>query len=135
MKKEKIIPAIAIILILISLFSTIYVYATHVNRDTIVLNGNEYTIDEIFAIAEKKTVKIDGEEKTGASLEDLILKSGIACPSCNKYTIKGKDSYQQTVDWDILKTGIIDRTSRVYFPNMPKKFWVSNVIEIEVIKE
>ena len=39
----------------------------------------------------------DEGEKSGISLKDLILKTGISCPSCYEYTIKAKDGYQQTV--------------------------------------
>ena len=133
MGKEKLIPIFAIIVIAVSVFSTIYVYATHIDKDTISLNGNEYTIDEIFALAEEKTIETVEGEKTGAALDDLILKAGVGCPSCSEYTIKARDSYQQTVDWGILKTGILDKTGRVFFPDTPKKFWVGDVVEIEVI--
>jgi hypothetical protein len=133
MGKEKVIPILAIIIIAISVSSTVYVYATHIDKDTISLNGNEYTIDEIFALAEERTIDTTEGEKTGAALDDLILKAGVSCPACHEYTITAKDSYQQTVEWSIFQTGILSDPGRVFFPDTPKKFWVSDIVEIEVI--
>jgi len=132
MGKEKIIPVFAMILLLIGVFSSIYVHANQVNKDTININGNEYTIDEIFSLAKTKTIETDEGEKTGASLEELMSKVGVSCSSCSIYTFKAKDGYQQTVDYKTLKTGILTENSRVYFPNTAHALWVRDVIEIEV---
>jgi hypothetical protein len=133
MGKEKLIPSLTAIILIISISSTIYVYATQINKDTITLNGEEYTIDDIFFITEEKTIDTKEGEKTGADLEDLISKIGIGFPSFQVYTIKAKDGYEQTVNWDIMKTGIVDKNRKVFFPDTPKKFWVSDIVEIEVI--
>jgi hypothetical protein len=133
MGKEKLIPLLAAIILIISISLTIYVHATQIDKDTITLNGEEYTIDDIFFITEEKTVNTNEGEKTGADLEDLISKVGIGCPSCQEYTIKAKDGYLQTVNWDIMKTGIVDKDRKIFFPDTPKKFWVSDIVEIEVI--
>jgi hypothetical protein len=132
MGKEKIIPILALSVILIGIVSSVYVYATQIDKDTISINGNEYSIDEIFFIASKMTIETSEGEKTGASLEDLVMKAGVGCPSCYGYTIKAKDNYQQTVEWNIMKTGVLSKEGKVYFPNTPKKFWVSDIVEIEV---
>jgi len=132
MGKEKIIPVFAMILLLIGIFSAIYVHANQINKDTININGDEYTINQIFSIAKTKTIETDKGEKTGASLEDLMSKVGVSCSSCSKYTFKAKDGYQQTVDYKTLKTGILTENKRVYFPNTAHALWVQDVIEIEV---
>lgn len=130
--KEKIIPILAMVLLLIGVFSAVYVHATQINKETITINGEEYTIDEIFSISESKSIEIDEGAKTGVSLSDLMIKVGIKCPNCNKYTFKAKDGYQQTVDFETLETGIITEYSRVYFPDTAHAMWVRDVIEIEV---
>ena len=130
--KEKLIPIFAIIVLLIGTFSAIYVKATQVDKDTITINGEEYTIDQIFSIAKSKEIETDEGMKSGISLEDLMIKVGISCMSCSKYTFKAKDGYQQTVDFEILKSGILTEYSRVYFEDTAHALWVSNVIEIEV---
>ena len=130
--KEKIIPIFALIIILVGIFSTIYVHGTNIDKDTIKINGKDYTMDQLFSMGEISVIETDEGKKTGIALDDLVLKVGVGCPQCVKYTIKAKDKYQQTVDWDIMKTGILTDYSRVYFPDTAHSFWVSNVIEIEV---
>ena len=132
MGKEKIIPILALVVIIIGGISTAYVYATQVDKNTITLNGQDYTIDQIFYIGRTKTIQTIDGEKTGVALDDLILKAGVGCPSCNVYTIKAKDGYEKTVDWDIMKTGVLTDYKKVFFPNTAKAFWVSDIIEIEV---
>jgi len=48
MGKEKIIPILAMTLLLIGIFSAIYVHANQINKDTIAINGEEYSINQIF---------------------------------------------------------------------------------------
>jgi len=131
-KKEKIISILAISVLLVGVFSSLYVNATQVNKDTITINGNEYTLNQIFSMCTKRFIETDEGEKTGIALYDLILKIGISCPACHNYIIKAEDKYQQTVSWDILKTGILTDYGRVFFPETAHTFWVRNVIEIEV---
>jgi len=130
--KEKIIPILAMIVLLIGIFSTIYVYATQIETNTIKVNGQDYTLDQLFLIGEIRIIETDEGEKTGIALDDLMSKVGVGCTQCQKYTIKAKDKYQQTVDWDIMKTGILTDYGRVYFPDTAHTFWVRDVIEIEV---
>ena len=132
MGKEKFIPILALIVIIIGGISTGYVYATQIDKDTITINGGEYTIDQLFYMTELKTVQTVDGEITGISLEDLILKVGISCPSCSEYTIKASDGYEKTVAWEIMKTGVLVDYKKVFFPNTAKAFWVENIIEIEV---
>ena len=72
------------------------------------------------------------EKKTGVALEDMVPIVGVGCPSCHEYTIKAKDGYQKTVGWDIMKTGILTDIKKVFFPDIPKAFWVGDIVEIEV---
>lgn len=133
MGKEKIIPILALIVILISGTSTAYIYVTQIEKDTITINGTEYTIEQLFLIVDTKTIQTDEGEKTGLSLDALIQKIGISCPSCYEYTIKAKDGYEKTVNWDIMSTGVLTDSYSVYFPDAPKAFWVRDIIEIEVV--
>ena len=130
--KEKIIPILAINVLLLGVFSALYVNATQINKETITINGNEYTINQIFSICTKRSIETDDGEKTGIALDDLMLKVGVNCPACHNYIIKAEDKYQQTVSWDILKTGILTDYGRVFFPDTAHTFWVRDVIEIEV---
>jgi hypothetical protein len=129
---KELIPIIAMIVLLIGTVSTLYVHATHINKDTITINGQEYSIDQLFSMVDTKTIETNEGVKTGIALDDLMIKVGISCMSCNDYIIKAKDKYQQTVNWDIMRTGILTDYSRVYFPDTAHSLWVRDVIEIEV---
>ena len=133
MGKEKAIPIIAMVVLFIGIFSTIYVDANQVEKDTIEIYGQNFSLDQLFSDGVERTIETDEGEKTGISLEDIILNVGIGCVQCHDYTIKAKDGYQQTVSWDILKTGIITDNNRVFFPDTAHSFWVRDVFEIEVI--
>ena len=130
--KERIIPILALIVILISGSSTAYVYLSQIETDTITINAEEYTIEQLFFMVDTKTIQTVEGEKTGISLEDMIQKIGVSCTDCYEYTIKAKDGYEKTVSWDILSTGILTDNYRVFFPDTPKAFWVRDIIEIEV---
>ena len=130
--KEKLIPIFAMMVLLIGTFSAIYVHASQVDKNTIMINNQEYTIDQIFTLAESMEIETDEGIKSGVSIIDLMNQIGISCTSCNKYTFKAKDGYQQAVDFEILKTGILTEYSRVYFPNTAHTLWVRDVVEIEV---
>ena len=130
--KEKIIPIFAMIVLLIGISSTIYVHANQIEKDTIKINGQEFTMNQLFSMGAQRVVETDEGEKTGISLDELIITVGVGCTDCHEYTIKAKDGYQQTVNWDILKTGILTDYGRVYFPDTAHTFWVRDVIEIEV---
>jgi hypothetical protein len=130
--KEKIIPIIAMIVLLIGIFSAIYVNATQINKDTITINEKEFTIEQLSRFTLSKTILTDEGEKNGIALDDLIYKIGIECGECNEYTFKAKDGYQQTVNWDLMQKGVLTDYSRVYFSDTAHVLWVRDVIEIEV---
>ena len=66
--KEKLIPIFAMIVLLIGTFSAIYVNATQVDKDTITINGKEYTIGSMDDFADLEMVGdkiIAYDRKTG----------------------------------------------------------------------
>jgi hypothetical protein len=132
MGKVQLIPIVALVIMLIGAGSSAYVYATQIDKDTITLNGEEYTIDQIFYITKSKAIQTVDGEKTGVAVDDLIQKAGVGCPSCYEYTIKASDGYEKTVSWEIMKTGVLSYVKKVFFPDTPKAFWIGDIIEIEV---
>ncbi len=132
MGKEKLIPILALVVILVGGFSAIYVHATQVNKDTITINEEEYTIDQIFYMSDSRTINTSDGEKSGIALDDLMFKVGVGCPGCHEYTIKAKDGYQKTVTWDFIKNGILTEDGRTFFSEGPRAYWVRDVVEIEV---
>ena len=57
--KEKVIPVFAMIILIVGTASAIYVHSTQINKDTITIQGEEYTIDQLFKISEKRTIQTD----------------------------------------------------------------------------
>ena len=130
--KEKIIPILAMTLILVGVFSTLYVHASTADKETITFDKQDYTIEQIFKLSKTKTIQTDDGEKTGVALDDFIIKTSDSCYSCHKYTFKAKDGYQQTVDWNLIQKGIITQDRQVFFPDTAHTLWVKDIIEIKV---
>jgi len=105
MGKEKAIPIIAMVVLFIGIFSTIYVDANQVEKDTIEIYGRNFSLDQLFSDGVERTIETDEGEKTGISLEDIIINVGIGCVQCHDYTIKAKlkDEYGGESDWGYLE--------------------------------
>jgi len=131
MGKEKLIPLAAMVLILIGAGSSAYVYATQTNTDNITINGQQYTIDQIFHTAKLRT--FDSLNFSGIALDDLIIKTGVGCLECHEYTIIGDDGYQKTVTWKNMQEGLLTKDSMTVFSDLPKAYRIKNVVKIEVI--
>ena len=99
------------------------------STDTITVNGKVYSYSELFSRFPHKTM--NGYE--GVGLSDLVNDTGLEEPEGYQYRLIGSDGYEKTVDWSDMEKGIIrlDRTS--YFPDLPRQFYVKNLVEIEVI--
>ncbi len=132
MGKEKLLPVFAIAVLIIGCFFSLYVNAIEGDSKTIKINNEEYTISQIFNLAYTRTIITDDGEKTGVALDDLIINTAGKCSSCNVYTFKSKDGYQQTVPWDYLQKGVLTEDNRIYFSDTAHSFWVKDIVEIEV---
>ena len=128
MGKEKLIPTLAFIVILIGGLSSIYVYATQINSEYININGQEYTIDQLFFIGEERTF----ETFSGIALDNLMIKIGIPEPEKHEYTIIASDGYQKTVQWENMKNGILTEDRKSIFSDLPKAFRIKDIVKIEV---
>ena len=136
MGKEKFIPIIALMILLIGVSSSVYVYATQttvdVDLDTITINNREYAIKNLFSIVEPRV--FDSINFSGIALDDLIIKVGVECPSCNSYVITGEDGYQKTVTWENMQNGLLTPDKMTVFSDLPKAFRVRDIVEIGVIE-
>ncbi|RLF29967.1 MAG: hypothetical protein DRN08_00265 [Thermoplasmata archaeon] len=133
MRKEKLIPVSAILVLLIGIVSTIYVYAMQTQQETnyINVNGRDYTVDQLFSMIEPRI--FESLNYSGIALDDLIVKTGVSCPECHDYIIIGGDGYQKTVKWENMKNGLLTPDRRVVFSDLPKAFRVRDVVKIEKI--
>ncbi|EMR74597.1 hypothetical protein MBGDF03_00306 [Thermoplasmatales archaeon SCGC AB-540-F20] len=135
MGKEKFIPIVALVILLIGASSSAYVYAsqseTDTDTDTITIYNRRYTIEELFTVVESRT--FDTLNYSGVALDDLIIKAGVEYPSYHTYTIIGEDEYQKTVTWENMQNGLLTMDKMTIFSDLPKAFRVRNVLKIEVI--
>ena len=129
MGKEKLIQICAFIVIVIGSLSTIYTFVSQANSDFIEIDGQEFTINQLFLLGEKKTF----ETYSGVALDDIIINIGIINPSEREYNIVGSDGYQKTVKWENMKNGFLTSDGTSIFSDLPKAFRVREIIRIEVI--
>ena len=133
MGKEKLIPLVAIAVLFIGSLSSIYVYATQIDSESIDIDGQEYSIDELFFIVGEKTIETSAEEIfTGIALDETILYVGISNPEDHDYTLIGSDGYQKTVKWENMENGVLTKERRSIFSELPKAFRVRDIVKIEV---
>ena len=128
MGKEKLIPILAVAVLFIGSLSSIYVYATQINSEYIDINGQEYTVDQLFFIGEEKTI----ETFSGIALDTLMMKIGIPEPEKHEYTIIASDGYQKTVKWENMKNGILTEEGQSIFSDLAKAFRIKDIVKIEV---
>jgi len=134
--KQNIIPFLAMIVLIIGSISTLYVNAnqtTHVtNNQNLLINGQSFEMQTLFTTFSNTTIETDDGNKTGILLSEILLSTDLDCPNCNLYILKASDGYQQTVDWNDIKQGILSFNKRSYFPHLAHAFWVRDIIQIEV---
>ena len=128
MGKEKLIPILAVAVLSIGSLSSIYVYATQINSEYIDINGQEYTVDQLFFIGEERTI----ETFSGIALDTLMMKIGIPEPEKHEYTIIASDGYQKTVKWENMKNGILTEEGQSIFSDLAKAFRIKDIVKIEV---
>jgi len=129
MGKEKLLPIVALIIILIGAGSSAYVYASTIGSEYININGQDYTIDQLSFIGEERKF----ETFSGVALDDLIIKIGVPNPEKHEYTIIAADSYSKTVNWENMKNGLLTKDRASIFSDLPKSFRVRDIVKIEVI--
>jgi len=130
MGKDRLIPIFALLILLIGSVSSIYVYATQTTTNTLLVNGQHYTIDQLFSLTKPRTV--NESEYTGIALDDLMLKTGVSEPEQHQYTLKASDGYEKTVTWENMKNGLLTKDRESIFSDLPKAFHVKDIIIIEV---
>jgi|GEM_PF-438505 len=130
MGKDYLLPIIALSILFIASGSSLYVYATQTTTDTMVINGHQYTIDQLFSLAQQRT--LNDSRYIGVALDDLMLRTGVTNPDQHQYTIKGADGYEKTVTWQNMKNGLITKERESIFSDLPKAFHVKDIVTIEV---
>jgi hypothetical protein len=130
MGKDRLLPIFALLILITACASSLFVYATQTTSDTVLINGQHYTIDQLFLLAAPRT--LNDSQYSGIALDDLMLKTGIAYPEQHTYTLKAADGYEKTVIWENMKNGVLTKERESAFSDLPKAFRVKDIIEIEV---
>jgi len=130
MGKDRLLPIFALLILLIGSVSSIYIYATQATTNTLLVNGQHYTIDRLFSLTKPRT--FNESQYSGIALDDLMLKTGVSQPEQHTYTLKGVDGYEKTVTWENMKNGLLTKESESVFSDLPKAFRVKDIITIEV---
>lgn len=128
MKFQKSLPIIAMILLLVGIAATVYTNTIKADTSKVVINGEEFTVDELLKLAEERSL----DEGTGIALDHLMEEIGITEPEKKQYTLIGADGYQKTVQWENLLNGILTRDRESVFSDLPKAYKVKEIVEIKV---
>ena len=127
-KKHSYWPILAILILLIGIGATLFVNAAKIDTANITINGEEYTVEQLFQMGEEKTI---GEE-SGIALDNLMEVIGVPNPETREYTIIGADGYQKTVNWENMSGGILTKNRESIFADLPKAFNIKEIVEIKV---
>jgi hypothetical protein len=130
MGKDHLIPLLAVLILLTGCLSSLYVYSIQASTNSIQINGQEYTMNQLFSFTQPR-VSSD-RNISGIALDDLMVKTGVNSPQDHTYTLVGADGYQKTVTWENMKNGLLTRESSSVFSDLPKAFRVKDMIRIEV---
>jgi len=130
MGKDRILPILALILLFIASSSSLYVYASQTTTDTLRINGEQYTIDQLFSFTKPRS--FNDSQYNGIALDDLMLKTGVSNPEQHTYTLQGSDGYEKTVTWENMKNGLLTKDHESIFSDLPKAFRVKEIVTIEV---
>jgi hypothetical protein len=104
-----------------------------IEGDTITINGDLYTWMQPFDIFTATEMSNGTVTLEGVLLSDLLNSTEITDPQDHNFTIRASD-YEQEVTWDDMVNGILVKEDMMtFFPHLEKKYYVKNVIEIEVV--
>jgi ribonuclease BN (tRNA processing enzyme) len=130
MGKDHILPLLALLMLFTATTASLYVYATETTTDTIRVNNQEYTIDQLFSFTASRS--FPELNYSGIALDDLMIKTGVTAPDQHTYTFRGADGYEKTVTWENMKNGLLTNNQASVFSDLPKAFRVKDIITIEV---
>ena len=130
MGKDHLLPLFAVLVLITASSSSIYVYATQTSTDTIQVNNQECSINQLFSFTASRS--FPEMNYTGIALDDLMIQTGVTRPDQHTYTIRGADGYEKTVTWENMKNGLLTKNHVSVFSDLPKAFRVKDVVTIEV---
>jgi hypothetical protein len=107
-----------------------------VEADTILVNGHLFVWKQPFHIIDDTVTLMDNESNSyeGIYLSDVVNLTGLEDQSSHEYVIKASDLYEKNVTWEDMTKGILVMDeNKSFFPHLESKYWVKDIVEIEVI--
>ena len=93
MQKKKWVPILAVVILLIGVGTSLFLFQQDRNASDIHINGEVFSPNALFALSTEKTI----EEYSGIALDHLMIGVGVDNPEGHAYTLIGADGYQKTV--------------------------------------
>ncbi|MBN1280665.1 MAG: hypothetical protein JXA00_03360 [Candidatus Thermoplasmatota archaeon] len=131
MGKEQLIPLCALLVLLTGSVSSMYVYTTQLPTESVEVNGQMYTLDQLFSLVQPR--EFPNLNYSGIAFDDLIITAGVSDPGHHQYTLVGADGYEKTVTWENLRNGLLTAEGKAVFTDLPKAFRVDDIVRIEVM--
>ena len=135
-KLAHIIPLIAVCMLLVGTLATVYTESFHEQETmgTIDINGKDVFIATLFREYEEKELETSvGEIHNGIPLQLVLSHSGIEKPYEYDYSLSALDGYSKKVEWKYMLEAVLTEEGRIVFSNLPKQFWVNDLVKIRVI--
>ncbi|MBN1860383.1 MAG: hypothetical protein JW840_02855 [Candidatus Thermoplasmatota archaeon] len=130
MGKDRLLPICAICILIVACTSSLYVHALQTTSETLNVNGQDYTIDQLFSLAKPR--QFNDSQHVGIALDDVLVKTGVPNPEQHTFTLRGADGYEKTVTWENMKNGLLTKDRESIFSDLPKAFRVKDIVTIEV---
>ena len=128
MTKKKLIPIIAVVVLLIGIGTSLLLFLNNRNSSVVTINGTEFSSKEIFTLSSERSI----DEYSGVALDELMVDAGVSDPEGLEFTLIGSDGYQKTVFWENMQNGLLTPDLMSVFSDLPKAFMVKDIVEIEV---
>lgn len=136
LKWENVIPLVAACLLIGGTLSTIYVKSFQEQESTefVTINDTAVSINELFAKYQEQSLETMVDEiHTGIPFASLAQEAGIQNPAAFAYRIIAADGYTKEVIWKYLQNSVLTTDKRIIFAQLPKQYWVRDIVEIKVI--
>lgn len=127
MSKNKWVPIIAAVVLLIAIGASVYAYLQQSDAGSVEINGTTYSSNELMEMGSERTVG----EYSGAALSEVLISAGVVTPEAKQYTLIAADGYQKTVTWENMQNGILTPELMSVFSDLAKAFQVKDIIEIK----
>ena len=131
-----VVPLVAVSLLIIGTMATIYVksYEEKGTAGTINVSGVDVPNSILFSLYDQQILRTSVDEThIGIPLSKVLEYAHIETPTEYRYMIIGSDGYGKEVEWEHIEKSVLTAEKRIVFADLPKQFWVRNIIEIRLI--